>query len=83
MTKKEFDNFDLGNSLIKKSGMAIEVMFKNESGDLETKTTKVVEDVPGKITKFDPNDSDYVYVLWQGQTHSERVHYSDLKGINQ
>lgn len=87
MTAKEFEKIQMGSYAYKKAGDEIVIVEKimvaeDEYKIVENKTI-LESDVRGQITKFAPDDPESVYVLWPGQTHSERIHYSDLKGTEE
>jgi hypothetical protein len=77
MTKKQYENIKEGSTVVKAKGETVLINHTTATSESHV----LDEDVIGQVTKIDPNYPDFVYVLWPGFTHSERIRYTDLKGI--
>lgn len=74
MTKKDFEKMKPGCVVFKPKGDKIVIQHKDGQ-----EIHDASENAIGQITKIDSEFSDFVFVLWPGMTHSERIRYTDLR----
>jgi len=72
----------IGELVVKKEGEEV-TFIENVTEEEVTKTVErkkiLTEDTTGRITKYALDDPNAVYVLWDRETHSERINISELK----